>query len=228
MKEIQTFLNSLPLRKHIIDGEVTGKDWAQTMTLFRSSKADVNEKLKRYGRYKIFDLVNPHRLDEPFRDRRERLEEVFAKHSHPMVMLTKSEQIQSYDEFVELHNFHLASGCDGSIIKVLGSPYEFKRSGYWLKVKPQKTMDCLIVGFNEGKGKYVGMLGSLEVKLPMEAGRWSFATSNVSGMTDEDRVYMWKNRKKLLGTIVEVEYRKISEKKNRLIEGHVHRPRPDK
>ena len=138
VKEIQTFLNSLPLRKHIIDGEVTGKDWAQTMTLFRSSKADVNDKLKRYGRYKIFDLVNPHKLDEPFRDRRERLEEVFAKHSHPMVMLTKSEQVQSYDEFVELHNFHLASGCDGSIIKLTASPYEFKRSGYWLKVKPQK------------------------------------------------------------------------------------------
>lgn len=228
MKEIQTFLNSLPLRRHIIDGELAGKDWAQTMTLFRSSKADVSKTLAKYGRYKIFDLVNPMRLDEPFRDRRERLEELFEKYSHPMVMLTKSEQVQSYDEFVELHNFHLASGCDGSIIKWMGSPYEFKRSKFWLKIKPQKTMDCLIVGFNEGKGKYVGMLGSLEVKLPMERGRWSFATSNVSGMTDEDRAYMWKNRNKLLGTIVEVEYRKISEKKNRLIEAHVYRPRPDK
>lgn len=228
MKEIQTFLNSLPLRNHIIDGELAGKDWAQTMTLFRSSKADVSKVLSKDGRYKVFDLVNPHRLDEPFRDRRERLEEVFAKYKHPMVMLTSSEHAQSYDEFIELHNFHLASGCDGSIIKVLGSPYEFKRSSYWLKVKPQNTIDCLIVGFKEGKGKYVGMLGSLEVRIPIGDGKWSEFTSNVSGMDDNDRVEMWKKRKALLNTIVEVEYRKISEKKNRLVEGHIYRPRPDK
>jgi len=226
VKEIQTFLNSL-LPHRIIDGELAGKDWAQTMTLFRSSKADVSNVLAKDGRYKVFDLVNPNKLDEPFRDRRERLEEAFAKRSHPMVMLTKSEQVQSYDEFIELHNFHLASGCDGSIIKLTGSPYEFKRSSFWLKVKPQKTIDCLIVGFKEGKGKYIGMLGSLEVRVPIAEGKWSEITSNVSGMDDNDRVMMWKKRKSLLNTIVEVEYRTLS-KNNRLVEGHVYRPRPDK
>jgi ATP-dependent DNA ligase len=88
-------------------------------------------------------------------------------------------------------------------------------------------MDCKIVGFNEGEKKYTGMLGSLQIRIPVGCGKWSERISNISGMSDDDRVYMWKNRKKLLGTIVEVEYRKISGK-GKLIEGHVYRPRPDK
>jgi len=197
------------------------------MTLFRSSKKDVSAKLETDGRYKVFDLIHKNRLHEPLEDRRDRLQAVLTKHRHPMIQLTSVGLVQSFEEFEELHQFHLASGCDGSIIKLLDSPYEFKKSSYWLKVKPQKTIDCLIVGFKEGKRKYVGMLGSLEVRVPVAAGKWSEHTSNVSGMTDSDRVVMWKKRKKLLNTIVEIEYRALSDK-NRLIEGHVYRPRPDK
>lgn len=215
------------MRKYIIDGEIAGQNWEQTMTLFRSSKADVTEHLEKHGRYKIFDLVHQDRLDEPLRDRRQRLEEIFAKHRHPMIQTTKVNHVISYEDFEEVHRFHLSSGCDGSIIKFLNSPYEFKRSKYWWKVKPKQTMDCLIVGFKEGKGKYVGMLGSLEVRMPIAAGKWSIETANISGMDDRDRVEMWKNRKSLLNTIVEVEYRKRSSK-GKLIEGHVYRPRPDK
>lgn len=197
------------------------------MTLFRSSKADVTKKLQKDGRYKVFDLVDPDNVNEPFRDRRERLVEVVGKIKHPMIQVIGCESISSYDDFMELHRFHLASGCDGSIIKLLNGGYEFKRSKLWLKVKPKMTLDCLIVGFKEGKGKYVGMLGSLEVRLPIGDNKWSEKTSNVSGMDDEDRVRMWKKRKSLLNSIVEVECRKVS-RKGRLIEGHVYRPRPDK
>ena len=210
---------------YLIDGELTGKDWAQTMTLFRSSKADVSDQMND-GRYKIFDMVNPDKLYEPLVDRKSRLLDVFGNIDHGMIQIVKSEDVDSYRAFEEMHQFHLASGCDGSIIKMQDGGYEFKRSKLWLKVKPQKEADCKIVGFKEGKGKYIGMLGSLEVRVPVKGG-WSAYTTNVSGMNDSDRVRMWKDRKKLIGTIVEVEYRAIS-KKHRLIEAHVYRQRLDK
>lgn len=226
VKEIQRILDSLPkIRKYLIDGELAGKTWAQTMTIFRSSKADVSKELKD-GRYKIFDLVNPDKLDEPLLDRKDRLIEALWNVDHPQIQLVRYENVYSFRGFEERTKFHLSQGCDGSIIKFKDGGYEFKRSGLWLKYKPQKELDCKIVGFNEGKGKYVGMLGSLIVKVPVGRG-WSEHTTRVSGMDDDDRVRMWKMKKSLLGSIVEVEFRELS-KKNKMIEAHVYRPRPDK
>jgi len=209
----------------MIDGELAGKSWEQTMTIFRSSKKDVSEQLKD-GKYRIFDLVNPEDLDEPLIDRKGRLVELLSKVEHPMIEIVRHERVNTFEHFLKLNKQHLALGCDGSIIKFNEGGYEFKRSKLWLKYKPQKELDCKIVGFREGKGKYVGMLGSLIVKVPVANG-WSEYPTRVSGMDDKDRVSMWKRQKQLLGTIVEVQFRKISSK-GKMIEAHVHRPRPDK
>jgi len=226
VKDLQKAVDSQRKAKgYLIDGELAGKSWAQTMTIFRSSKKDVSALMKD-GRYIIFDMVHPDRLHEPWKDRHERLIEVFDS-IHPQIRLLKSARVDDFESFDTIHQFNLASGCDGSMLKFRDGGYEFKRSKLWLKVKPQKELDCLIVGFNEGKGKYVGMLGSLIVKVPIEKDEWSEHTTKVSGMDDADRVRMWKHRKQLLGTIVEVQYRAMS-KKNKLIEAHVYRPRPDK
>jgi ATP-dependent DNA ligase len=217
------------LKKYIIDGELTGKDWAHTMTLFRSSKKDVSKELKD-GRFKIFDMIDSKNLSQPYRQRRENLEHFSHYINHPMITLADSDHVDSYQQFKALHDLHLASGCDGSIIKLLNGGYEYKRSQLWLKVKPIREMDCLIIGFKEGKGKYVGTLGSLTVKIPVtqQEGSWSQFTTSVSGMTDEDRHYIWTNRKRLLHHCAEVLYRKVSEKKARLIEPRLHRLRLDK
>ena len=226
VKEITTLIDNLTeAKRYIIDGELAGKSWAQTMTIFRSSKADVSDKLKD-GKFKIFDMVDPEKLDEPLTHRKDRLIDAFYNVHHPMIEILKPSCVSTFEEFVKVNQRHLKSGCDGSIIKFKNGGYEFKRSGLWLKYKPQKEVDCKIVGFKEGKGKYISMLGSLEVRVPVGSG-WSEYTTNVSGMDDADRVRMWRDRKRLVGTIIEVEYRAIS-KKNKLIEAHVYRPRPDK
>lgn len=220
-------LDGIPkIRKYLIDGELAGKSWEQTMTIFRSSKKDVSEQMKD-GKYRIFDLVNPENLDEPFIDRKDRLIEALWNVDHPMIEIVRSQNVENFNQFLKLNKKHLLQGCDGSIIKLKDGGYEFKRSGWWLKYKPQQELDCKIVGFQEGKGKYTGVLGSLLVKAPLESGGWSEYHTKVSGMDDNDRVQMWKNQKQLLGTIVEVQFRKIS-KKGKMIEAHVHRPRPDK
>lgn len=209
----------------MIDGELAGKTWEQTMTIFRSSKADVSAQMKD-GKYRIFDLVDPNNLDEPFIDRKDRLIEALWNVDHPMIEVVRHQRVETFKQFLKLNGQHLDLGCDGSIIKFLEGGYEFKRSKLWLKYKPQRELDCEIVGFQEGKGKYTGVLGSLIVRVPVGKG-WSKFTTKVSGMDDKDRVQMWKNQKQLLGTIVEVQFRKIS-KKGKMIEAHVYRPRPDK
>lgn len=195
------------------------------MTIFRSSKKDVSAQLKD-GKYKIFDLVDPEKLNEPLCDRKDRLIELLWNVDHPSIEIVNYKDVDSLAKFMKLNRQHLTQGCDGSVLKFKDGEYEFKRSKLWLKYKPQKELDCKIVGFKEGKGKYTGVLGSLIVKVPVDNG-WSEHTTKVSGMDDEDRVRMWKQQKQLLGTIVEVQFRKIS-RKGKMIEAHVHRPRPDK
>jgi len=225
--EIQKVLDRHPkLKGYIIDGELAGKTWEQTMTLFRSSKKDVSAE-QHHGKYWVFDLVHPDRIDERLIDRRKRLDDIFSRINHPQIIPLDSGTVMNYDEFDELHKEHLNDGGDGSILKNLFSGYEFKRSKLWLKVKPVRELDCKIIGFKEGKGKYVGTLGSIEVIIPLPKNTWSKQSTNVSGMTDEDRDYIWKHRKRLIGKIVEVTYRKISDK-DRLVEGRVHRLRLDK
>jgi len=227
VKEIQNVLDWHPkLKPYIIDGELAGNTWEQTMTLFRSFKKDISKE-RSDGKYWVFDLVHPNRLDEPFRDRRKRLDDIFSRIDYPQIMRVKNDEVLSYEEFEKIHHEHLVDGGDGSILKNILGGYEFKRSKLWLKIKPIHELDCKMVGFKEGKGKYVGTLGSIEVVIPLPKNKWSTETTNVSGMTDEDRHYIWKHRKGLVGKILEVAYRKISEK-GRLVEGRVHRVRLDK
>lgn len=196
------------------------------MTLFRSSKADVSQELTD-GKFWVFDLVNPNALNEPWIDRSQRLVEIVGMINHPHIAVVPSHGLLSFDGFEQRHADHLAMGCDGSILKSRYGGYEFKRSKLWLKVKPILEVDCKIVGFKEGKGKYKGTLGSLLVRIPTPKHTWSRHITGVSGMTDIDRHYIWEHRDELLDTIVEVKYRTISEK-DRLVEGRIHRLRPDK
>lgn len=227
MKELQKVLDGTPkLKGYIIDGELAGQTWAQTMTLFRSSKKDVSAE-QHHGKYWVFDLVHPDRVDERLMDRRKRLEDIFSRINHPQIIQLQSRPVMDYLEFDELHQEHLTFGGDGSVLKNLFGGYEFKRSKLWLKVKQIQELDCKIIGFKEGKGKYVGTLGSIEVVIPLPENTWSKRSTNVSGMADEDRNYIWRHRRALIGKIVEVSYRKISDK-DRLVEGRIHRLRLDK
>lgn len=226
-EEIKKVLSSCKkLNGYIIDGELAGKTWQQTMTLFRSSKADVSKKLDD-GKYWVFDIVHPDRLNEEWRDRSERLLEAFDQIDHPSIRVVPSHSLQEFEDFEERHRRNLEIGCDGSILKYRFGGYEFKRSKLWLKVKPIKEMDCKIVGFKKGKGKYQNTLGSILVRIPLPKNKWSEKTTAVSGMTDEDRNYIWKNRDELIGVIAEVKYRIVSDQ-DRLIEGRLHRLRLDK
>ena len=86
----------------------------------------------------------------------------------------------------------------------LDVPYKRKRHSGILKVKRFYTMDLRVVSVEEGEGKYVGMLGKVNVEF----------NGNVvgvgSGFTDEQRIKYWENRDYLVGKIIEVKYKEIS------------------
>lgn len=86
----------------------------------------------------------------------------------------------------------------------LDVPYKRKRHSGILKVKRFYTMDLRVVSIEEGEGKYVGMLGKVNVEF----------NGNVvgvgSGFTDEQRIKYWEDKDYLVNKIIEVKYKEVS------------------
>lgn len=86
----------------------------------------------------------------------------------------------------------------------LDVPYKRKRHSGILKVKRFYTMDLRVVSVEEGEGKYVGMLGKVNVEF----------NGNIvgvgSGFTDEQRIKYWGNKDYLVNKIIEVKYKEVS------------------
>jgi hypothetical protein len=71
----------------------------------------------------------------------------------------------------------------------------------WIKIKRSDTVDLVVTGFTEGKGKYAGSLGVLEVVGP--TGEYGKVGS--FSITDEQRDWIWTNRDLLIGEVAEIE-----------------------
>jgi DNA ligase-1 len=87
-----------------------------------------------------------------------------------------------------------------------------KRHNGILKIKKFMTADCSIIGYEEGDGKYKGVLGSFIID-------YKGNKVNVgSGYTDEQRQEYWTNRDKYIDRILEVKYKEETmDKKTKLI-----------
>lgn len=86
-------------------------------------------------------------------------------------------------------------------------PYYCKRHSGLIKIKTFKYSDLKIIGYEEGSGKYVGMLGSIIVEY--KGNEVSVGT----GLTDEQRIQYWGNRDWLIGKIAEIKYKDESQDK---------------
>jgi DNA ligase-1 len=57
------------------------------------------------------------------------------------------------------------NGGEGVVVRDPDAPYIAKRTSKVLKVKTFHDMECIVVGYTQGKGKYSGMVGALKCKL---------------------------------------------------------------
>lgn len=224
LEHIKAELDKIPgIENFVLDGELHGADWNDTMHLARASAG------KRDGSsltFHVFDIISIEEFDKqscplPLRQRHfnlsARLDGV-----RNYVQVVGACLVKTYEEFSKRYRAALRSGCDGVVLKERDSLYAFKRSKTWLKVKPILTADCEIVGMVEGRGKYKGMLGALKIR--PEGSR---VTTMCSGMDDAMRKAVWDFPLGYKWQIVEVKYRGFH-KSGRLIEPRFVRMRPDK
>lgn len=111
-----------------------------------------------------------------------------------------------YSKIDELLKEAINNEQEGIMVNTAKGKYECKRSKEILKVKKMHTLDLRVIDFEEGIGKYEGMLGRINVDYK------GYTVGVGSGFTDADREEIWNNQDKYLDKIAEIQY--FEESKN--------------
>ena len=100
------------------------------------------------------------------------------------------------------------NGYEGLMLRHKDIYYDDNRSDYLLKVKSWNESDFKVVELQEGRGKYKNNLGSLIVEGMVDD---KFIKCNVgTGLKDDIRNEIWKNKETTLGRTVEVKYFEVT------------------
>lgn len=118
---------------------------------------------------------------------------------HRKIHLVDTAMVYSYEEARGIFEDFLARGYEGIILKDSSGIWENKRSRTQIKFKGEEECDLLVVGIQEGTGKYKGMIGALLC----ESSDGVLKVDVGSGFKDADRK---KPPSEFLNKIVAVKY----------------------
>lgn len=194
-----------------LDGEITLLDrgnlsskeaYKATMKIVRQTT-----NMEKHGiKMLVFDWMpaedfKRQQCEVPYKFRRTELNMLFDKYDFKYFELLPILYIgNDTTQVVKLLEEETANGEEGVMVNDYDALYEFKRTNSLLKVKKFDSCDLRVVGFEEGTGKYVGMLGAFVCE-------YKGGTVRVgSGLTDEQRVEVWQNSRDYENVLIEVSY----------------------
>ena len=114
-----------------------------------------------------------------------------------------------FDKIQELDKLWVSEKFEGVMLRSMDVVYAYKRSDALVKFKSFKEEDLTIIDAIEGNGKYQDMLGKFVCQGKVE--KHKVKTEVGSGYNDEQRKKFWKNRKKMIGTLIEVKYQGLTD-----------------
>jgi DNA ligase 1 len=191
------FVKDLP-SDSTLDGELFGgrKLFQSTVGIVKSQ--DQSDRWKKLV-YKVFDI--PSEGAKPFEQRMAQLNKMFPNGSHPYVEVVEQTLCKGKEQVdKELERVQNLGG-EGLMLRQKGSKYVGSRSSTLLKVKGFEDEEALVIGYIDGKGKFAGMVGSLQCQL---ANGKKFNVG--SGLSDADHAKPPK-----IGSVITVRYQELTD-----------------
>jgi ATP-dependent DNA ligase len=191
--EVVAAVKTLSTRRLVIDGEIVvftpdgrGLDFDALLQRIHPAASRV-QRLSREtpASFVAFDLLAKGDRDlrkASFSDRRRTLEGVMARATPPLHISPSTRDVKLGTKWLEAF---VVQGLDGVVAKRLDSAY---RSGEreMLKVKRERTADCVVIGFRWAKDQHGTAVGSLLLGLyDPEGGLWQVGFC--SGFSREGR-----------------------------------------
>lgn len=131
------------------------------------------------------------------------LYETFSRITAQQIALVESRVVNNIEEAYAHYEELRKTGMEGTILKNLDSPWENKRSTHQIKLKAELTATLQVIDWQEGTGKYAGMMGALLCKTSDN----KLVVSVGSGFSDEQRKTLTKEN--TVGTCIEILYNSV-------------------
>lgn len=153
--------------------------------------------------YAVFDLLAHRGIDArslPLVERRRLLDTAFADTDMEKVWLMPifPAEPQTYESFVKV-------GYEGAVVKRAAAVYgsNKREGGGWTKVKPNITIDAVVMDFKAGENGFKGLIGSIIFGQHDPDTGELIERGKASGMDMRTRVDMTEHPEKWLGKVVE-------------------------
>lgn len=205
---VKAVIEELDCQDAIIEGEALGYDHEHDRflsfqeTIQRKRKHDVEEAALRIPlRLMAFDVLyvdGQSYIAKSLTERRAKLAKLLAQKVKSPTIVMAPETITSDPAVVEsLFDTYVTDGLEGIMAKKLADPYKPGAREYsWVKLKKSysekvnDTIDCVVMGFDQGKGKRAAFgIGAVLVGIYDSANERFLTLAKIgTGMTDEE----WK------------------------------------
>ncbi|KAI8621317.1 hypothetical protein BC830DRAFT_277038 [Chytriomyces sp. MP71] len=154
------FKDTMP-EKESLDGELfvgRGK-FSETVSVVKTINSPHWKKIT----YQVFDSPTMSKL--PFEDRIARLKALYPPDQTPTVHIVAQENCKDKAHVLQLLREVEAKGGEGLMLRQPRSLYVGKRSATLLKVKSFYDAEAVVIGYEAGKGKNNGVVGSLKCRM---------------------------------------------------------------
>ena len=163
--------------------------------LLRSTAPD--ERLWRELRYMVFELPG---ASGNFNDRARQIEVIARQADWPQLVAVQQEPVSDHLALQRRLAQTVAQGGEGLMLHRADAPVVQGRSELLLKLKAELDAEATVVAHHAGRGKYAGLLGSLELRTA--AGRHFLLGS---GLSDAMR-----RAPPAIGSVVTYRYRELT------------------
>ena len=190
-----------------LDGEIRGEDFKKTL----KARKEGNDKDKAGLELHLFEIL-PYETwinqgeTEIQTVRINKMTYNLQLANCELIVPIEREFCTTKEQVYDFYEKMVSKGEEGIVLKVANGTYEWKRSKYWLKLKPELDLDGEIVEILEGEKdkQFEGTCGSITVEGTDENGTF-FRTNIASGFKKKDgmRDKMWANPNDYIGKMVE-------------------------
>lgn len=192
----------------LLDGEIMSDDF---QSMQKSAFANKRKTVVGAIYYNVFDTIPPDEwaaveFSTWYNARYRTLTEMFRTRQSEMVRLVEHTLVFTIEEVRKLQAQYEGEGFEGAMVNPTNMEYYLgRRTNSVMKFKSMLTWDCEITGFHEGNGRLAGTLGKMSVR--QENGNLCDVGT---GLSDEDREYIWKNQDLVRGRIAEIKYQELT------------------
>ena len=144
----------------IMDGELWSKrgDFENISAIVR--KKNANKKWQEL-KFWVFDLPSE---KKHFAARVEKMTKIIQKTTSPYLKMVTQVSYSTNAQLMKNFEKIISDGGEGLMLHKKKALYKKGRSNDLLKLKQYLDQEATVIGYKQGKGKYQGMLGSLEVR----------------------------------------------------------------